>query len=160
MQTHSRLDAELLSVETGSIGLMSHILYTLQGPKMSPIKSPVPGESLQPDQLLPRPADSTSPTATWSNLISNSIWASSTTPSQLSCHVTLEKLAAQETQGYDPLYDLDPEIEITLRRLRKVRNIVVSNSSNSVSSSDNSSPVTNTSDSVEYTSTNNFAEPE
>ncbi|RDY11795.1 hypothetical protein CR513_03493, partial [Mucuna pruriens] len=62
----------------------------------------------------------------------------------------------------DPLYDLDLEIEITLRRLRKARNIVVSNnnSSNSVSSSDNSSPVTNTFDSVEYSNTNNFSEPE
>ncbi|RDX94184.1 hypothetical protein CR513_23465, partial [Mucuna pruriens] len=41
----------------------------------------------------------------------------------------------------DPLYDLDPQIEITLHRLRKARNIVVSNSnsSNFVSSSDNSS---------------------
>ncbi|RDY10777.1 hypothetical protein CR513_04646, partial [Mucuna pruriens] len=58
----------------------------------------------------------------------------------------------------DPLYDLDPEIELTLRRLRKARNIVVSNSSNSVSSSDNSSLVTNTYDSVEYISTNNFTE--
>ncbi|RDX89801.1 hypothetical protein CR513_28423, partial [Mucuna pruriens] len=56
------------------------------------------------------------------------------------------------------LYALDPEIEITLRRLRKARNIVVSGSSNSVSSFDNSSPVTNTSDFVEYSSTNNFAE--
>ncbi|RDY02898.1 hypothetical protein CR513_13590, partial [Mucuna pruriens] len=60
----------------------------------------------------------------------------------------------------DPLYDLDPEIEITLRRLRKARNIVVSNSSNSISSSDSSIPITNTSNSVEYSSTNNFAEPE
>ncbi|RDX75398.1 hypothetical protein CR513_44718, partial [Mucuna pruriens] len=58
----------------------------------------------------------------------------------------------------DLLYDLDPEIELTLRRLRKARNIVVSDSSNSVSSSDNSSPVTNISNSVEYTSTNNSAE--
>ncbi|RDY07730.1 hypothetical protein CR513_08116, partial [Mucuna pruriens] len=58
----------------------------------------------------------------------------------------------------DPLYDLDPEIEITLRRLRKARNIVVSNNSNSISSSNNSSPVTNSFDSVEYSSTNNFAE--
>ncbi|RDX81564.1 hypothetical protein CR513_37737, partial [Mucuna pruriens] len=58
----------------------------------------------------------------------------------------------------DLLYELDPEIEITLRRLRKSRNIVVSNSSNSVSSSDISSLVTNTSDSVEYSSTNNFVE--
>ncbi|RDY09841.1 hypothetical protein CR513_05730, partial [Mucuna pruriens] len=58
----------------------------------------------------------------------------------------------------DPLYELDPKIEITLRRLRKARNIVVSNSSNSVSSSDNSSPITNTVDSVEYSSSNNFAE--
>ncbi|RDY12502.1 hypothetical protein CR513_02697, partial [Mucuna pruriens] len=62
--------------------------------------------------------------------------------------------------SFDPLYDLDPEIEITLRRLRKARNIVVSNSSNYVSSSNNSSPVTNTSHSVEYSSTNNFAESE
>ncbi|RDX94122.1 hypothetical protein CR513_23532, partial [Mucuna pruriens] len=49
----------------------------------------------------------------------------------------------------DPLYDLDPEIEITLRRLRKARNIVVSNSSNFVSSSDNSSPLSNNSNFVE-----------
>ncbi|RDX64605.1 hypothetical protein CR513_56822, partial [Mucuna pruriens] len=60
--------------------------------------------------------------------------------------------------SFDPLYELDPEIEITLRRLRNARNIVVSNNSNSVSSSNNSSPVTNTSDSVEYSSTNSFAE--
>ncbi|RDY04775.1 hypothetical protein CR513_11474, partial [Mucuna pruriens] len=58
----------------------------------------------------------------------------------------------------DPLYALDLEIEITLRRLRKTRNIVVSGSSNSVSSLDNSSPVTNNSDSVKYSSTNNFVE--
>ncbi|RDY04482.1 hypothetical protein CR513_11803, partial [Mucuna pruriens] len=50
--------------------------------------------------------------------------------------------------SFDPLYHLDPKIEIILRRLRKARNIVVSNSSNSVSSSDNSSPVTNTSNSM------------
>ncbi|RDY05194.1 hypothetical protein CR513_10976, partial [Mucuna pruriens] len=60
--------------------------------------------------------------------------------------------------SYDPLYDLDPEIEITLRRLRKARNIVVSNSFNSVSSFDISSLITNTSDSIEYSSTSNFAE--
>ncbi|RDX64479.1 hypothetical protein CR513_56959, partial [Mucuna pruriens] len=60
----------------------------------------------------------------------------------------------------DPLYDLDPEIEITLCRLRKARNIVVSNGSNSISSSDNNSPITNTSDSVEYSRTNNFSESE
>ncbi|RDX67050.1 hypothetical protein CR513_54112, partial [Mucuna pruriens] len=58
----------------------------------------------------------------------------------------------------DPLYVLDLEIEITLRRLRKARNIVVSGSSSSVSSSDNSSHVTNNSNSVEYDSTNTFAE--
>ncbi|RDX78694.1 hypothetical protein CR513_40985, partial [Mucuna pruriens] len=42
--------------------------------------------------------------------------------------------------SFDPLYDLNPEIEITLCRLRKARIIVVSNSSNSISSFDNSSP--------------------
>ncbi|RDX81532.1 hypothetical protein CR513_37785, partial [Mucuna pruriens] len=52
--------------------------------------------------------------------------------------------------SFDPLYELDPEIEITLRRLKKARNIVVSNNSNFVSSSDNSSPITNTSNSIEY----------
>ncbi|RDX82420.1 hypothetical protein CR513_36794, partial [Mucuna pruriens] len=59
----------------------------------------------------------------------------------------------------DPLYDLDLEIELTLRSLRKTRNIVVSNSSNcdSASSSDNSNSATNSSDSVEYNSTNIFA---
>ncbi|RDX79233.1 hypothetical protein CR513_40359, partial [Mucuna pruriens] len=64
------------------------------------------------------------------------------------------------TDESEPLYHLDPEIEITLRRLRKARNIVVSNSSNSVSSSDDSSPVSNTSNFVKYSSTNNFAESE
>ncbi|RDX89402.1 hypothetical protein CR513_28871, partial [Mucuna pruriens] len=60
----------------------------------------------------------------------------------------------------DPLNELDPEIELTLRRLRKDRNIVVSNSSNSdsVSSSDNNNSTTNSSDSIEYNSTNIFAE--
>ncbi|RDX77801.1 hypothetical protein CR513_42008, partial [Mucuna pruriens] len=50
------------------------------------------------------------------------------------------------------LYDLDPEIEITLRRLRKVRNTVVSNSSSS--NSDHSNFATNDSDSFEYNSVN------
>ncbi|RDX65190.1 hypothetical protein CR513_56172, partial [Mucuna pruriens] len=60
----------------------------------------------------------------------------------------------------NPLHDLDPEIEITLCKLRKARNIVVnnSNSSNSVSNSNNSSPITNNFDSFEYSSTNNFVE--
>ncbi|RDX73508.1 hypothetical protein CR513_46882, partial [Mucuna pruriens] len=62
--------------------------------------------------------------------------------------------------SFDPLYDLDPEIEITLRRLRKARSIVVSNSFDSVFSSDNSSLITNTSDSVEFSSTNNFSRSE
>ncbi|RDY05045.1 hypothetical protein CR513_11167, partial [Mucuna pruriens] len=52
------------------------------------------------------------------------------------------------------------EIEITLRRLRKVRNIVVSNSntnsSNTIFNSYKSSPITNNFDSFEYSSTNNF----
>ncbi|RDX88506.1 hypothetical protein CR513_29885, partial [Mucuna pruriens] len=60
----------------------------------------------------------------------------------------------------DPLYDLDPEIEINLRRLRKARTIVVHNSNSSGSVSDNSSHVINTFDSIEYSSTNNFSEPE
>ncbi|RDX87864.1 hypothetical protein CR513_30609, partial [Mucuna pruriens] len=60
----------------------------------------------------------------------------------------------------DPLCDLDPEIELTLRRLRKARNIVVSNSNNfnSTSSYDNSNFATSNSDLVEYSSTNIFAE--
>ncbi|RDX85226.1 hypothetical protein CR513_33612, partial [Mucuna pruriens] len=60
----------------------------------------------------------------------------------------------------DPLHDLDLEIEITLCRLRKARKIVVNNSnnSNSISSYDNSSLVTNNSDSFEYSSTNSFVE--
>ncbi|RDY05456.1 hypothetical protein CR513_10708, partial [Mucuna pruriens] len=60
----------------------------------------------------------------------------------------------------DPLHELDPKIEITLRRLRRARNIVVSNSnsSNSFSSSNNSSTNSNNSDSFEYSSTNNFVE--
>ncbi|RDY10425.1 hypothetical protein CR513_05059, partial [Mucuna pruriens] len=60
--------------------------------------------------------------------------------------------------SFDPLYELDPKIEITLRRLRKARDIVVSNSSDFVSSFDNSSPVTNISNSVEFSSTNNLSE--
>ncbi|RDY01901.1 hypothetical protein CR513_14726, partial [Mucuna pruriens] len=72
----------------------------------------------------------------------------------------IDKLVVESSTN--PLYDLDPEIEITLRRLRKARNIVVNNSNSSdyVSSSDNSSPVTNTYDSVEYSSTKNFVEME
>ncbi|RDX94459.1 hypothetical protein CR513_23155, partial [Mucuna pruriens] len=65
---------------------------------------------------------------------------------------------AESKSSSDHLYDLDPEIELTLRRLRKARNIVLSDSSNFVSSCDNSSPITNISDSVEYSSTNNSAE--
>ncbi|RDX76843.1 hypothetical protein CR513_43139, partial [Mucuna pruriens] len=63
--------------------------------------------------------------------------------------------------SFYPLYDLDPKIQITLCWLRKDRNIVVSNSnsSNFVSSFDNSSLVTNASDYVEYNSTKNFLEP-
>ncbi|RDX71229.1 hypothetical protein CR513_49467, partial [Mucuna pruriens] len=38
------------------------------------------------------------------------------------------------------------------------RNIVVSGSSNPISCFDNSSSITNNSDSIEYSSTNNFAE--
>ncbi|RDX82556.1 hypothetical protein CR513_36644, partial [Mucuna pruriens] len=61
----------------------------------------------------------------------------------------------------NPLYDLDLKIELTLHRLRKARNIVVSNNSNSdsISSSDNNNSATNSSDSVEYSSTNIFAKP-
>ncbi|RDX89848.1 hypothetical protein CR513_28370, partial [Mucuna pruriens] len=58
-----------------------------------------------------------------------------------------------DKSSIDPLYDLYPEIELTLRRLRKARNIVVSNSSNSFSSF-----VTNNSDSVEYSSSSSFTE--
>ncbi|RDX68937.1 hypothetical protein CR513_52021, partial [Mucuna pruriens] len=57
----------------------------------------------------------------------------------------------------DLLYDLDPKIELTLCRLRKARNIVVSNSSDSVSSSDNNNYATNSFDFVEYSSTRIFA---
>ncbi|RDX88657.1 hypothetical protein CR513_29727, partial [Mucuna pruriens] len=55
----------------------------------------------------------------------------------------------------DPLHELDLEIEITLRRLRKTTNIVVINSSNSVPSS----PIINNYDSFECSNTNHFAEP-
>ncbi|RDX77660.1 hypothetical protein CR513_42182, partial [Mucuna pruriens] len=55
----------------------------------------------------------------------------------------------------EPLYDLDPKIELTLRRLRKARNIVVSNSSNSISSFDTNSLVTNNFD---FCSANSFVE--
>ncbi|RDX77667.1 hypothetical protein CR513_42174, partial [Mucuna pruriens] len=60
----------------------------------------------------------------------------------------------------DPLYDLDPEIELTLRRLRKATNVKVSNSSNSdsVSSSNNNNSATNNFDFIEYSSINIFAE--
>ncbi|RDX99960.1 Retrovirus-related Pol polyprotein from transposon 17.6, partial [Mucuna pruriens] len=58
--------------------------------------------------------------------------------------------------SFDTLHDLDLDIEITLHRLRKVRNIVVSSSSsfNSTSNSDNSIFATNNSDSFEYSSAN------
>ncbi|RDX89344.1 hypothetical protein CR513_28944, partial [Mucuna pruriens] len=56
----------------------------------------------------------------------------------------------------DPLHALDPEIEITLCRLRKVRNTIVSNSgsSNYVSNSDNIIFVSNDFDFSEYSSSN------
>ncbi|RDY06540.1 hypothetical protein CR513_09456, partial [Mucuna pruriens] len=59
----------------------------------------------------------------------------------------------------NPLYDLYPKIKLTLRRIRKARNIVVSNSSNSdsVSSSNNNNSATNDSYFVEYSSTNFLA---
>ncbi|RDX82205.1 hypothetical protein CR513_37038, partial [Mucuna pruriens] len=52
------------------------------------------------------------------------------------------------------LYELDPEIDRTLRRLRKVRSTVVRNSgsSNSVSNFDNSVSTTNDSDFSKYIS--------
>ncbi|RDX78150.1 hypothetical protein CR513_41604, partial [Mucuna pruriens] len=74
------------------------------------------------------------------------------------CSVRSHLAETMSDKALSSPYQTNPEIEITLHRLRKARNIVVSGSSNSVSSSDNSSPVTNTSDSVEYSSTNNFAE--
>ncbi|RDX98274.1 hypothetical protein CR513_18818, partial [Mucuna pruriens] len=68
--------------------------------------------------------------------------------------------AFQVNEHQIKLFHEDPKIEITLRRLRKARDIVVSNSSDSVSSSDNSSPVTNISDFVEFSRTNNFSKSE
>ncbi|RDY08444.1 hypothetical protein CR513_07326, partial [Mucuna pruriens] len=52
------------------------------------------------------------------------------------------------------LHELDPEIDRTLRRLRKVRSVVVSNSNNfnSISNSDNSASATNESNFFEYSS--------
>ncbi|RDX97828.1 hypothetical protein CR513_19352, partial [Mucuna pruriens] len=60
----------------------------------------------------------------------------------------------------DPLYDLDPQIEKTLRSLRKASTKEVHNTNCFDSVSDNSSPVINTSDFVKYSSTNNFLEAE
>ncbi|RDX88070.1 hypothetical protein CR513_30379, partial [Mucuna pruriens] len=62
----------------------------------------------------------------------------------------------------NPLYDLDPEIEITLRRLRKARNTEASssNSSNFASNYDTNISATNDSDFCENSSANNFVEPE
>ncbi|RDY07595.1 hypothetical protein CR513_08271, partial [Mucuna pruriens] len=71
-------------------------------------------------------------------------------------HIPREDNQMTKASSSDPLHELDPEIEITLRRLRKARNIAVSNSSNSVPSS----PVTNNYDSFECSNTNHFAEPE
>ncbi|RDY00683.1 hypothetical protein CR513_16100, partial [Mucuna pruriens] len=58
--------------------------------------------------------------------------------------------------SFDLLHDLDPEIEITLRRLRKIRNTVVSSSSsfNFASNFDNSISATNDFDSFEYSRAN------
>ncbi|RDX95670.1 hypothetical protein CR513_21773, partial [Mucuna pruriens] len=54
------------------------------------------------------------------------------------------------------LHELDPEIDRTLRRLRKVRSTIVNNSSSSnyVSNSNNSVSTTNDSDFSEYSSSN------
>ncbi|RDX89335.1 hypothetical protein CR513_28951, partial [Mucuna pruriens] len=67
---------------------------------------------------------------------------------------------AHSRSSTNHLYDLDPEIEKTLCSLRKARTKVVHNSSSSDSISNNSSLVTNTFDSIEYSSTNNFLESE
>ncbi|RDY09789.1 hypothetical protein CR513_05802, partial [Mucuna pruriens] len=70
---------------------------------------------------------------------------------QLRIAVSVESYSLKSST--DPLYDLYLEIELTLCRLRKAKNIVVSNNSNYVSSS-----VTNNSGFVEYSSTNSFVE--
>ncbi|RDX71435.1 hypothetical protein CR513_49226, partial [Mucuna pruriens] len=74
---------------------------------------------------------------------------------------SLSRVRCMTRSSSDPLHDLDLEIEINLCRLRKARSIVVSNSdsSNSFSSFDNSTPITNTFNSFENSSNKNFAEP-
>ncbi|RDX69855.1 hypothetical protein CR513_50979, partial [Mucuna pruriens] len=70
-------------------------------------------------------------------------------PTQLPRHYQ-EKLARKSSAG--PLHVLDPNIEITLRRLRKGRNTIVCNSNSS--NSDNIVFVTNDFDSSECSSSN------
>ncbi|RDX84236.1 hypothetical protein CR513_34751, partial [Mucuna pruriens] len=85
----------------------------------------------------------------------------------LSCLTVSMSILSRDRVGYslaksssDLLHALDPEIEITLRRLRKVRSTVVSNSSssystsNSASNSNNSISLTNNSDFSECNSSN------
>ncbi|RDY07928.1 hypothetical protein CR513_07903, partial [Mucuna pruriens] len=56
-------------------------------------------------------------------------------------------------------YDFDPEIELTLRKLRKVDNIVVSTNSslNTSSTFENSVFATNTTNSSDFSTTNSFS---
>ncbi|RDX72655.1 hypothetical protein CR513_47828, partial [Mucuna pruriens] len=57
------------------------------------------------------------------------------------------------------LYDFDPEIELTLSRIRKVRNVVVSTNSNFNTSStfENSVSATNATNSSDFSATNSFS---
>ncbi|RDY14195.1 hypothetical protein CR513_00785, partial [Mucuna pruriens] len=70
-------------------------------------------------------------------------------------HTTPRQIAKLKSSS-NILYELDPEIDRNLSRLRKVMNTVVSNSSssNSASNSNNSVSVTNDSNFSEYSSSN------
>ncbi|RDX74336.1 hypothetical protein CR513_45939, partial [Mucuna pruriens] len=72
----------------------------------------------------------------------------------LRCNLVLQTCMTRSSSNI--LYELDPKIDRTLHRLRKVRNTVVSNSdsSNSVSNFDNSISVTNDSDFFECSCSN------
>ncbi|RDX98260.1 hypothetical protein CR513_18847, partial [Mucuna pruriens] len=79
------------------------------------------------------------------------------TPNRTTTTKSIIKLAPLPgTSSSNILYDLDPDIELTLRRLRKVRSTVVSTNSspNSSSNSDNNVSTTDNIDSSSYSSSN------
>ncbi|RDY11644.1 hypothetical protein CR513_03634, partial [Mucuna pruriens] len=74
-------------------------------------------------------------------------------------HLAESNLVSNRESSANILYDFDPEIELTLRRIRKVGNTMVSTNSslNTSLTSKNSVSATNTTDSFDFSVTNSFS---